>query len=453
MGRRGARPTRRDLLAGAVGGVTGLAAGAGLESFRRTSVTGASLGNDPVLLGRASDDVPAGVVRADLRAFHSGSGSDYHDAFVAALEAADAVYVPPGIWGTSDTIEVGAGKVLWSDAAYDRPTVPVQGAIVRATQSMGATVRLTEPGATITSVVVDGADSAEAALEVATDEVQLNNASARRGQTYALKAVGERCTIWGGLFQQTGSNGYAMYQEGADTIMWGARVKRGQVPLWIAGSGGMYGVLHVTGVAGGVGGSSAATVKVTGPRNTLVDVFYDTAVGPSLLLADGASSNHCIGMNVRNRYSGGKVPVIRCDATSGQVLNNFFDGFFTDDAGGDGWTALLELLGHPNDLTGTILGDGHADHCASIWNTRPTAVGNIVSNGKLVRNAGAAALAIGAALLRFPHGLKGTPRSVTITLSDGSQASPSLSVDEEGVVCTWPAPASRPVTVYWRAEL
>src|SRR5262249_10787927 len=154
--------------------------------------------------------------------------------------------------------------------------------------------------------------------------------SARRGQTYALKAAGERCTIWGGLFQQTGSKGYAIYQSGGDTVMWGARVKRGQIPLWIAGSGGVYGVLHVTGVAGGGGGSSDADVKLTGPRNMLVDVFYDTAVGPSLLLEGGASNTHCIGMNVRNRYSGGNVPVIRCDATSGQVLNSLFDGFFTD---------------------------------------------------------------------------------------------------------------------------
>src|SRR5262249_51467239 len=120
LGTRGARPTRRDLLAGAVGGVTGLAAGAGLDSLRRSSGAVGSVGNDPVLLGRASDDIPAGVVRADLRAFHEGSGSDYHDAFVAALDAADAVYVPPGIWGTSETIELKAGKVLWSDAAYDR---------------------------------------------------------------------------------------------------------------------------------------------------------------------------------------------------------------------------------------------------------------------------------------------------------------------------------------------
>jgi len=453
LGKRGARPTRRDLLAGAVGGVTGVAAGAGLDSFRRAGKSSAGLGNDPVLLGRASQDVPAGVVRADLRAFHAGSGSDYHDAFVAALAAADAVYVPPGIWGTSDTIEVGAGKVLWSDAAYDRPTVPVQGAILRATKAMAATVRLTEPGATISSVVADGADSADAALEVATDEVQLNNVSARRGKTYALKAVGERCTIWGGLFQQTGSTGYAMYQQGSDTIMWGARVKRGQIPLWIAGSGGMYGVLHVTGVAGGGGGSSTATVRITGPRNTLIDVFYDTAVGPALLLEDGASNNHCIGMNVRNRYSGAKVPVIRCDATGGQALNNLFDGFFTDDAGGDGWSALLELVGHPADLAGTILGSGHADHCASLWNTRPTAVGNIVSDGKLVRNAGGTIVGIGASLVRFPHGLKGAPRSVTITLSDGSHPSPSLSIDDRDVLCSWHAPATRPVTVYWRAEL
>ncbi len=193
MGERGARPSRRDLLAGAVGGVAGLATGAGLEALRGAAPASPASADLPFVVGKESSGLPEGLVRADLRAYHVGSGSDYHNAFAAALEAADVVYIPPGVWVTRQTIAVGTGKVLWSDGAYDRSTVPVQGAIIRAGQAMAATVRMAGAGATISGLVVDGADSADAALEFAADELQLNNVSARRGVMYALKATGDRC--------------------------------------------------------------------------------------------------------------------------------------------------------------------------------------------------------------------------------------------------------------------
>jgi hypothetical protein len=243
-----------------------------------------------------------------------------------------------------------------------------------------------------------------------------------------------------------------MYQKGADMILWGARIKRGQIPLWIEGSGGMLGVLHVTGVAGAGGGSSTATVKLTGPRNTLVDVFYDTAAGPSILLESGASSNQCIGMNFRNRYSAGTFPVIRCDASGGQVLNNLFDGFFTDDAGGDGWSSLIEMIGGPGDLAGNVLGRGHADSCRALWNTRPSLVGDIVSDRRLTRNSGSATLSSGTRSLKIPHGLKGAPLSVTVSMSKGSAPNPDLAVDATTIDLSWPA-ALGSLVVYWRAEM
>ncbi len=243
-----------------------------------------------------------------------------------------------------------------------------------------------------------------------------------------------------------------LYQKGADLIMWGSRVKRGEIPLWIEGSGGVLGILHVTGVAGTDAGSSAATVKLTGPRNMLLDVLFDTAAGPSILLEAGASANQCLGMNVRNRYSAGTFPVIRCDARGGQVLNNLFDGFFTDDAGGDGWSSLIEMIGSPGDLAGNILGSGHADSCRALWNTRPSLVGDIVSNRRLTRNSGSATLSSGRRSLKIPHGLKGGPQSVAVSLSKGSASNPDLTLGAATIDLSWPA-APGSLVVYWRAEM
>src|SRR5206468_12126544 len=134
--------------------------------------------------------------------------------------------------------------------------------------------------------------------------------------------------------------GYAVYVQGSDLIMWGARVKKGITPLWLDGSGAVMGLLHVTG-KNEPGHPSAAVVRVTGSRNQLVNVFYDTAVGPSLLLEGGGSFNRFIGMTVRNSGSNGSFPVIRCDASGGgNVRNNRFDGFNTDVGQGTGWTYL-----------------------------------------------------------------------------------------------------------------
>lgn len=402
------------------------------------------------IVGKPSRELPSGLLRADVRAFKSDSGSDYHGAFQAALEAADAVYVPPGIWPTSQTVVVGPGKVLWSDAAYDRQQIPAAGAIIRASTAMPAVVRMAAEGATLTGVTVDGADTADAALELAGDSIDLSDASARRGRSYALKASGNFCTIRGGLFQQSSNRGVSLFQEGSDLLLWGARIKRGEVPLWIAGSGGLLGVLHVTGVA--ASGGSQATVKVTGPRNLLMNVYYDTAVGPSLLLQAGASGNRFLGMSIRNRYSGGTVPVIRCDATSGPVRDNHFAGFLTDAGDGQGWTYLLELAGPGPALTGTVVGDGHADGCRSLWNIRPAMVGDIATDGLLSRSGGSVGLGPAQATVIIRHGLKGRPRTVSVTLSSGGAPPPDIRVDERLLTLSWTGPPGA-LTAYWHAEL
>jgi hypothetical protein len=312
-----------------------LVGGFGLSAIRDSNQGAAVSGGGapaeaPYLLGSAETQLPKGIVRADLRAFKSDSGSDWHDAFTSALKAADAVYVPPGTWLTGRPIDLAAGKVLWSDTGWDKEDEPVAGAIIRASTTMPATVRLTGFSASVFGVNVDGADAADAAIEFASDSVFLGNASAKRGKSYALKATGSFCTIWGGLFQQPSNVGYAVYVEGSDLIMWGARVKKGVTPLWLNGSGAIIGLLHVTG-RDMPGSASTATVRVTSSRNQLVSIFYDTAIGPSLLLEGGGSGNRFIGMTVRNSGTDKTFPVIRCDASGGgNVFENRFDGFHTD---------------------------------------------------------------------------------------------------------------------------
>jgi hypothetical protein len=446
------RLTRRDLLAGFIGGAAAVAAEAGLDAFRggATTVAPGSLAGLPVEIGKAVPELPAGLVRTDLRAFLKGSASDAWQAFVDALDASDVVYVPPGTWLTSRTIEVAAGKLLWSDAGFDREVVPYKGAIIRSQGSMPATVSLTGLEATLYGVNIDGANLADAALEFASASVHLNQVTAKRGISYALKATGDFCTIWGGLFQQDTNTGYAMYQEGSDLLMWGARIKRGDIPLWISGSGCILGVLHVTGM-GDPAGSSSATVKVTGPRNDLIDVYYDTAAGPALLLADSANGNRFIGMLVRSQSSGGSAPAIRCDAREGPVSDNLFDAFNTDPGKGKGWSYLLEMLGDLPALAGNVLGDGHATGCGALWNVRPAMVGGIVIGGALSRNAGSAQVGTTASL-QIAHGLAGPPRSVGVDLSSGSAARPDIALDATDITLSWSIPPG-PLTVYWQAEL
>jgi hypothetical protein len=436
-------------LAGAIGGAAGLAGGAGLWSLRSAEPSGGP--NDlPYLLGKAEPSIPHGVVRADLRAFKQGSGSDYHQAFDDALKAADAVYVPPGHWMTEGTIEVPAGKALWSDGGFDNQDASQVGAVIESATSMQATVRMTGPAAMLSGVNVDGSGKADAAVEFAADSLLLERVSAKRGKSYALKATGNFCTIWGGLFQQLSNEGNAVFYQGSDLILWGARIKRGAVPLLVGGSGGILGLLHVTGKTER-GSASTAVVRVTGPRNQFVNVFYDSSAGPSLLLENGGSHNRFVGMTIRNSGSDGSFPVIRCDASGGPVRNNRFDAFHTDQGQGSGWSFLLELLGPSLALSGTELGSGHADGCKQLWNARPALVGDVASDGKLSRNAGTADLGAGQRRLVIAHGLKGRPRAIGVTPSKG-QSSPDVTVSDTQLVLAWTSNPG-PLSVSWTAEL
>jgi hypothetical protein len=228
-------------------------------------------------------------------------------------------------------------------------------------------------------------------------------------------------------------------------------VKKGLIPLWLDGSGAIVGLLHVTG-RNEPSSPSEAVVKLTGSRNQLVNVFYDTAVGPSLLLESGGSFNRFLGMTIRNSGADGSFPVIRCDATTGgaNVRSNRFDGFSTDVGQGSGWSFLLEMLGPPQALTGNQLGSGYADGCAQLYNVRPATVGDIVIGSSLSKNSGGASIAPGATVLSVRHGLKGRPNSVTVTPADGS--TPKVSVDDENVHLAWGSPPGE-ISVWWTAEM
>src|SRR5207248_376597 len=104
------RVSRRAVLTGGVTGLLGLGAGyaAGTADAGETPPTG--LAASPLVLAAPDRRVPHGVVRADLRAFAAGADGDFQPALARALAAADAVYVPPGIWPVRRPVEVGRGK-------------------------------------------------------------------------------------------------------------------------------------------------------------------------------------------------------------------------------------------------------------------------------------------------------------------------------------------------------
>jgi hypothetical protein len=354
------------------------------------------------------------------------------------------------VWPTSRTIEVPGGKVLWSDGGYDREDKVAVGAIVRSSADMAATIRLTGEGSTVAGVNADGDGRADSAIEFAADSVNLVEATARNGKQYALKATADFCTIEGGLFQQPTNVGNAMLQSGSDLIVWGARIKKGDVPLVVTGSGGLFGLLHLTGKTD-PSSPSTAVIRVSGLRNQLMNVFYDSAIGPSVILEEGANGNRFIGMIVRNSGSDGTFPVIRLDASNGTVANNRFDGFHCDVGQGSGWTFLLEMLGPADSLKGNQLGSGFADGVAQLWNVRPVSVGDISVRSQLSRNEGSAQLGSGAIRLGIAHGLIDTPASVSVTPSRGSPA-PDVDVGPNEITVTWPSPPGA-MTVYWRASL
>jgi hypothetical protein len=210
------------------------------------------------------------------------------------------------------------------------------------------------------------------------------------------------------------------------------------------------GILHVTG-KNDPASPSSAVVQVTGLRNQLMNVFYDTAIGPSLVLAEGANGNRFVGMTIRNSGADGTFPVIKLDAREGSVANNRFDGFHCDIGQGTGWTYLVEMLGAADDLKGNHLGSGFADGVAQLWNVRPASIGDITLRGKLTRNEGSAALAAGSTRLGIDHGLIETPASLSITPSKGG-SDPDIDVGPNEITLTWSSPPGA-LTVYWRASL
>jgi hypothetical protein len=98
-----------------------------------------------------------------------------------------------------------------------------------------------------------------------------------------------------------------------------------------------------------------------------------------------------------------------------------------------------------------VLGSGHADGCTQLWNARPALVGDIASDGKLSRNAGAADLGAGQRRLTIAHGLKGRPRAVGAIPSKGGP-SPDVTVSDNQLVLEWPSNPGA-LSVYWTAEL
>jgi hypothetical protein len=436
------RLPRRAILTGGATGLLGLTAG---------YAAGAADARSPVV---PRSRVPADGSSVDLRQFASGETTDYSAAFRRALDAADVVSVPPGLWPVSGPIELGDGKTLWSNAAtplgQDRLA---HGAIVRAAGPMPAVVRLEGWGATVAGVIVDGADVATSGIEFAANGLFLDDAVAIRGAQYALKATGDFCRIWGGRFSQSIGRGYAMYQRGSDLLMFGTSVSRGEIPLWLSGSGCVLAAMHVVGIGGEPGPSSTATVRVTGVRNQFVDVYYDTAgAGPNLVLDDGATNNRFVAMTIRNAWSAGMFPAIRCDARRQPVRDNHFEAFMTDPAHGGGWTFLLEQLGSPDALTGNFLGDGHADGCAALWNERPTVVADVSIGGLLTRNAGTVTVGPRSTRVDVAHGLADRPRSVSVTVSSGGAPRPDVSMDAVSISLRWRR-APGPLDVSWQAEL
>ena len=425
-------PTRRDLLAGAAGGAIALAADFGLDALTSNSATEDGTPNAPYLIGKSTRDLPSGLVRADVRAFKNGSGTDYHQAFMDAFAAADAVYVPSGTLFVSQGISVPAGKVVYSDGALDQTQASHAGTIVRLTGDIGSQPFLSlGRSCEIRGLTVDANGNAEVALEIpkGSDECRVWNVKAANGKTAAFSGDASRLTILGCLFIALEGSGRFAYQcSGADFHVIAVRMIGGtDATALIDGFYGDYEMVHFQG-----SNDTQNDGRVTGNHNHFVQCRFDGGTGPNLLVQ--ARGNEFISCRFYNGRPGQAPSAIRIDGTSTDATQNQIADVFVDGVKGRTWKYLLEILGPVGTTRGTILGSGSCSFCDSPFNVRPASVG-ILTNAELASRSEFQATLSGdgrTASFRIPHGLLGTPITAIAQPASADAAASSSFVSELG---------------------
>jgi hypothetical protein len=402
------RPTRRDLLAGAAGGIVGVAAELGLDAIRGESKVPGGSADVPCLVGKTTKDLPSGLLRADVRAFKTGSGADYHQAFVDALDAAQAVYAPPGTMQLSRGITVPAGKVVYGDGALDQKQGSRAGAIVRLVSDIGSGALMTL-GSTceVRGITLDADGKADTALAIPkdADECRLWDVKAANGRSAACGADGSRLTIVGCLFVALKTGMFAFHCSGADLHVIAARMIGGvEATAWIDGPYGDYHVVHFQGA-----NQTKNDARVTRSNNHFVQCRFDGGLGPNLLVQ--ARGNKFTSCRFYNGQPGQSPSAVRIDGTSVDASQNEVADVLVDGVKGRTWKYLLEIVGSEANTQGTILGSGSSSFCDAPFSVRPAALGFLTNAGLTSRKEFRATLSGDGHSLTFtiPHGLMGTP--------------------------------------------
>ncbi len=438
-------PSRRDLLIGAAGGAIAAAAEAGIYAGFRGSahVSGPAGLDQPYILGRSTSDLPAGLVRADVRAFKKGSDSDYHNAFTEALTAAEAVYVPPGTLHVSQGITLPANRVIYADGGLDqRQTASRSGAVIQLTNDIGPGALLSlGTGCEIRGLTVDADGKADKALAIpqGSDECRIWDTKAQNGRSCAFFGDGSRHTIIGCVFEALPNTGlYAYYCSGADLHVVAVRMIGGvKAAGWVNGFYGDYEIVHFQG--------SSATQNsglVTRNHNHFVQCRFDGSVGPNLLVQ--SKGNKFVSCRFYQGRPGKTSSAVRIDGGSGIASLNEFVAVYTDAVSEHTWDLLLEIIGSAENTAGTILTSGSCSQCKGVFNTRPAEVGLVTNSAGLrSRNEFQTALS-GNGQTRFTmaHRLLAAPASVVVVPASGDAASSPFHVtsDAANVILVYQAP-------------
>jgi hypothetical protein len=371
--------------------------------------------NLPYVLGKSSPDLPSGLVRADVRAFRKGSGADYHQAFVDALAAADAVYVPQGTLPVSQGISVPSTKVVYGDGPLDQQSTSAAGPVVLLSGDIGSEALLTMgANSELRGLTLDANGNADVALNVPKDsgECRVWEVKAANGRRSAFSSDASRLTIVGCVFLALKKSGrYAYSCSGADMHVVAVRMIGGlEATARIDGYYGDYQIVHFQGSS-----DTRNDARITRNHNHFTNCRFDDSVESSLLVE--SRGNRFVSCRFYNGQPGRVPSAVRIDGTAADATQNEITAVFTDGVPGHSWDYLLELIGPSEKTAGTILGSGSCTYCAAPFNSRPAEIGLLTNAGGLKsRNEFVARLSgddrsVG---FRMPHGLLGTPASALV---------------------------------------
>jgi hypothetical protein len=357
-----------------------------------------------------------GAVRTDARSwgYSTANTAAANDAaLVAALAAADVVYIPPGIAPVSAVLDVTVGKTIWSETLIQAPAAAnnaiLYGAVLKATAATTAVVTLS--GGTVEGVNADANNLATSAFGFTTgvNRGYLINCRGGNATTQAVLIDGGQCNIYGGAYAMNNTGTVFKYSNAkADLIMTGVRGNRGDTILDCDGGFAQITGCHFTGHSG-----SNYLIDCAGGSNHFTDIYLDNAK-TAILLQAGASRNGFSQLKFVNVSTTVGNPVILVNSSGGTCDRNrisnwelisqqFNPNYFYQESGGAS--------------TNTNLGDGSMSTAITfgtgVMSTVPAMLGRIVDNaGAKVRNEGRTSVADGGTI---SHGLMAAPAWVICT--------------------------------------